>query len=269
MSTLCISELDILLVEPSAMQRKIMIQQLQDEKVMAIETASNVHEALQAMMRRQPDLVISALHFDDGSAASLLGAIRRLPDLAEIPFMLVSSETRKEQLEIFKQSGVVAILPKPFTRQHLGSALNATLDILDHDEIDLDFYDVERLRVLVVDDSRMARKLIRRVLGNLGIEHFIEAEDGSEAIELLKQETVDLVVTDYNMPEVNGVELTEHIRHSELLAHLPVMMVTSEANEAHLSQVAHSGVNALTDKPFEPETVKRLLVQLLNQGSAD
>ncbi len=265
MSSLCVSELDILLVEPSAMQRKIIMQQLQDEKVMTIDTASNMHEALEKIIRRPPDLVISALHFDDGTAVNLLGAIRRLPKLEELPFMLVSSETRKEQLEIFKQSGVVAILPKPFTRQHLGSALNATLDILGSDEIELEFYDVESLRVLVVDDSRMARKVIRRVLSNLGIENFFEACDGSEAIELLKRETVDLVVTDYNMPEVNGIELAEHIRHSEFLAHLPILMVTSEANEAHLSQVAHSGVNALTDKPFEPETVKRLLVQLLNQ----
>jgi len=180
--------------------------------------------------------------------------------------MLVSSETRKSHLEVFKQSGVVAILPKPFTRHHLGSALNATLDVLDSEHIELAYYDIESLRVLIVDDSRMARNLIRRVLSNLGIVHLIEAEDGREAINRLGSETVDLVVTDYNMPEVNGLELTEFIRHSELHAHLPVLMVTSEANEAHLSQVAQSGVNALTDKPFEPETVKRLLIQMLNQS---
>lgn len=266
MSTLCISELNILLVEPSALQRKIMIQQLQDEQVTAIDTAGTLHEALEKMLRVPPDLVISALHFDDGSAVELLGAMRRLPQLTEIPFMLVSSETRKSHLEVFKQSGAVAILPKPFTRQHLGSALNATLDILDADHIELEHYDIESLRVLVVDDSRMARNLIRRVLTNLGIQHFQEAEDGRKAIELLNRDPVDLVVTDYNMPEVNGLELTEFIRGSELHAHLPVLMVTSEANEAHLSQVAHAGVNALTDKPFEPETVKRLLVQLLDQS---
>ncbi|GAA0693371.1 response regulator [Marinobacterium maritimum] len=266
MSTLCISELNILLVEPSALQRKIMIQQLRDEQVTAIDTAASLHEALEKMLKVTPDLVISALHFDDGSAVELLGAMRRLPQLAEIPFMLVSSETRKDHLEVFKQSGVVAILPKPFTRQHLGSALNATLDILDPDHIELEHYDIENLRVLVVDDSRMARNLIRRVLGNLGIRHLLEATDGSEAMQVLARETVDLVVTDYNMPEVNGLELTEFIRRSELHAHLPVLMVTSEANEAHLSQVAHAGVNALTDKPFEPETVKRLLVQMLDQS---
>lgn len=266
MSALCISELNILLVEPSALQRKIMIKQLQDEQVTAIDTAASLHEALENMLRLPPDLVISALHFDDGSAVELLGAMRRLPQLAEIPFMLVSSETRKEQLEVFKQAGVVAILPKPFTRQHLGSALNATLDILDPDHIELENYDIENLRVLVVDDSRMARNLIQRVLTNLGIRHLLTAADGREAMQVLAREAVDLVVTDYNMPEVNGLELTEFIRHSELHGHLPVMMVTSEANEAHLSQVAHAGVNALTDKPFEPETVKRLLVQLLDQA---
>ncbi|MBV0932940.1 response regulator [Marinobacterium weihaiense] len=266
MSTLCISELNILLVEPSALQRKIITQQLQDEHVIAIDTATSLHEALESMLRVQPDLVISALHFDDGSATELLGAMRRLPALADIPFMLISSETRKSQLEIFKQSGTIAILPKPFTRHHLGAALNATLDVLDTDPVELEHYAIESLRVLVVDDSRMARKLISRVLTNLGIEHLFEAEDGRAAIELLGRETVDLVVTDYNMPEVNGLELTEYIRHSEFYAHLPVLMVTSEANEAHLSQVAHAGVNAMTDKPFEPENVKRLLVQMLDQS---
>lgn len=266
MSTLGVSELNILLVEPSAVQRKIMIQQLQDEQVMAIDTAANLHEALDKIMKVKPDLVISALHYDDGSAVELLGAIRRLPELADLPFMLVSSETRKPQLEVFKQSGVVAILPKPFTRQHLGSALNATLDLLGKDELGLEFYDVESLRVLIVDDSRMARKMIHRVLHNLGIVHLLEAADGREAIELLQRETVDLVVTDYNMPEVNGLELAEFIRHSELHSHLPILMVTSEANETHLSHVEHAGINALTDKPFEPETVKRLLVRLLDQS---
>jgi len=109
----------------------------------------------------------------------------------------------------------------------------------------------------------MARKVVSRVLGNLGVQRITEAADGSDAIELLSQQTFDMVVTDYNMPEVNGLELTEHIRQSDTYSHLPVMMVTSEANDAHLSHVAQSGVNAIADKPFEPELVKRLLARLL------
>lgn len=211
----------------------------------------------------RPDLVISALHFEDGTAVELLKQIRNDANLEDLPFMLISSETRREQLELFKQSGVVAILPKPFNRQHLGNAINATLDLLSAEELELELYDIDQLRVLVVDDSRMARKVVSRVLGNLGVQRITEAADGSDAIELLSQQTFDMVVTDYNMPEVNGLELTEHIRQSDTYSHLPVMMVTSEANDAHLSHVAQSGVNAIADKPFEPELVKRLLARLL------
>lgn len=263
MRSLSPSDLNILLVEPSAMQRKIIIQQLQKEQVEAIDQAKNSQQALERIRAVRPDLVISALHFDDGTGLDLLQAIRHTPELEELPFMLISSETRREQLEQFKQSGIVAILPKPFNRQHLGNAINSTLDMLTTEELELELYDIDQLRVLVVDDSRMARKVISRVLTNLGVTHITEAADGSEAITLLDQQTFDLVVTDYNMPEVTGVELTEHIRQSDSYSHLPVMMVTSEANDTHLSHVAQSGVNAIADKPFEPELVKRLLARLL------
>lgn len=263
MQTLSPGDLNIMLVEPSAMQRKVVIQQLQKEQVEAIDQAQNCQQALDRIRTVTPDLVISALHFEDGTGLDLLQAIRNDAALEELPFMLISSETRREQLEQFKQSGVVAILPKPFNRQHLGNAINSTLDLLSTEELELELYDIDRLRVLVVDDSRMARKVITRVLTNLGVVNISEAADGSEAIVKLGQQTFDLVVTDYNMPEVNGLELTEHIRQSDSYSHLPVMMVTSEANDAHLSHVAQSGVNAIADKPFEPEFVKRILARLL------
>jgi len=104
---------------------------------------------------------------------------------------------------------------------------------------------------------------------NLGVINITEACDGSEAIIKLGEQPFDLVVTDYNMPEVNGLELTEHIRQSDSYSHLPVMMVTSEANDAHLSHVAQSGVNAIADKPFEPEFVKRILGRLLEGDTED
>lgn len=265
MSRINTDDLHILLIEPSSTQRKIIMQQLSHEHVRAIDAVGTQAEAVAFLNRLRPDLVISSLYFEDGSADRLLQHIRATGSLSDLPFMLISSENRREQLEIFKQSGVVAILPKPFNRRHLASALNATLDLLDHDELELEMFDVDSIRVLVVDDSRMARRHIMRVLQNLGIRHLIEAADGREAIERLQREMVDLVVTDYNMPEVNGAELAEFIRHSELHAHLPIMMVTSEANDAHLRNISQSGVDALADKPFEPDTVKKLLVRILDR----
>lgn len=74
---------------------------------------------------------------------------------------------------------------------------------------------------------------------------------------------LDLVVTDYNMPEVNGQELTEFVREHSTLSNIPVLMVTSEANGTHLANIAQSGVNTLCVKPFELKSVKQLLFKLL------
>ena len=262
MSELDSSDLNILLVEPSAVQRKIIRNELNKERVEDIDEAATVADAQHRIAAIRPDLVISALYFPDGSAMDLLNSIRSNPEISDLPFMLISSETRHSELDQFKQSGVVAILPKPFGHDHLATALNSTLDLLSSDDLELEYYDATSLRVLVVDDSRMARKVIRRVLENLGIEHITEAADGSEAITLLP-EGFDLIITDYNMPEVNGLELTEAIRSSSEYSHLPILMVSSEANQAHLSNVAKAGVNAMTDKPFEPATVKKLLANIL------
>lgn len=259
------SDLAILLVEPSDLQRKIIIKHLKEEEIHKIEEADSVQSALRQIRDHRPDLIVSALHFADGTALELLRTLKNSASEADIPFMLVSSETRKAQLEEFKQSGVIAILPKPFTRLHLGKALNAALDLLSPSELQLTLYDVTDVRVLVVDDSRLARNHIKRVLSNLGIAQMVEAEDGQQAIDILKNQMFDLVVTDYNMPEVNGQELTEYIRQHSHQSHLPVLMVTSEANDTHLSNIAQSGVNALCDKPFEPETVRALLFNLLEQ----
>lgn len=264
MSSLSPADLNILLVEPSAMQRKVIRNELFREGVEAIDEVASIEDAIKRIHAVRPDLVICSLHFPDGSGLDLLQHIRQNKELSDMPFMLVSSETRHKELDKFKQAGVVAILPKPFTHEHLGVAINSTLDLLTNDELELEYYDAEALRILLVDDSRMARNVIRRVLENLNITHITEAADGSEAIQLLPA-GFDLIVTDYNMPEVNGLELAEYIRSSGDYAHLPILMVTSEASHAHLSNVAKSGVNAMTDKPFEPATVKQILIRLLNE----
>ncbi len=259
------ADLHILLVEPSVTQRNVITRELQLEGIHHIDSADSHSEALEKILVSAPDLVISSLHFKDGSALELLRHIKNDESIASLPFMLISSETRKAQLDQFKQSGVIAILPKPFTRANLGKALNATLDILMPEELELNLYDIHDLRVLIVDDSKLARNHIKRVLTNLGIQHFVEAEDGQAAITILDEKMFDLIVTDYNMPEVNGQELTEYIRNESDQSHVPVLMVTSEANDTHLSNIAQSGVNAMCDKPFEPQTVKKLLFQLLEQ----
>ncbi|WP_406666113.1 response regulator [Gallaecimonas sp. GXIMD1310] len=263
MQSLSPADLSLLLVEPSDTQRRVIARHLRQEGIDTLDSAATLAEAMAMITRNRPDLVLSALHFSDGTALDLVQQLRADSLLRDTPFVLVSSERRPAELEAFKQSGVVAILPKPFNREQLGLAINATLDLLAPQELELSHFDAQSLRVLVVDDSRLARRHIQRVLENLGIIQITQAEDGNEAINLLSEQMFDLVVTDYNMPNVNGRELTEHIRHHSAQSHLPVLMVTSEASGAHLANIAQSGVDAICDKPFEPSEVRQLLYKLL------
>ena len=159
MEKLSISDLHIVLVEPSDTQRKIITSLLMQENVREIDAVSSIEEARKAIESHSADLVVSAMYFEDGTAIELLKFIKDSTEYASIPFMLVSSENRTVKLEEFKQAGVAAILPKPFEPLHLSRALNASLDLINHDELDLDLFDVQEVRVLLVDDSRLARAI--------------------------------------------------------------------------------------------------------------
>ncbi len=259
------SELSILLIEPSVTQSKIIIKQLAKHGISEITLAKNLSEARDIISRHHYDLIASSMYFEDGTALDLLKEVKNSERNHESAFMLVSSEYKRKNLEEFKQSGVVAILPKPFTPEHLHAAINNTIDLLTVDEIELEYFDVHEIRVLLVDDSKLARNHIRRVLNNLGLLKVTEAVDGKEAIEILNNNMFDLIVTDFNMPEVDGRELTKYVREQSEQSHLPILMVTSESNDTHLANIEQDGVNALCDKPFEPEVVKQILYRLLDQ----
>lgn len=266
MEKLLLSDLNILLVEPSDTQRKIITSLLLKENVKEIDAVSTVAEAKAALKNHPADLVVSAMYFEDGTGLDLLKAIKEDNDLAATPFMLVSSENRLAKLEQFKQAGVAAILPKPFEPLHLSRALNASLDLINTDELDLELFDIHEVRVLLVDDSRLARNHIRRVLEGMGLRKIREAENGALALTFLKDESFDLVVTDYNMPEMDGRELSEFIRFNPETAHIPIIMVTSEsADSAHMTNIQQTGVNALCDKPFEATEVRAMLAALLSE----
>ncbi|HEX8988767.1 MAG TPA: response regulator [Rhodocyclaceae bacterium] len=257
--TAALSSLNVFLVEPSAAQARHIAGQLKELGIEQVRILGSAGEALAAMRESRPDVVISALYLPDMTGTDFVGAIRRERDLEHTAFILVSSETRPQALEPVRQAGVCAIVPKPFSREQLATALVTTLDFLHEDDDIACELDGEDLRVLIVDDSSSARKHTRRMLGNLGIERFIEAENGREAVAILADTQVDLVVTDYNMPEMDGRELVEYIRQQSWQNSVPVLMITSESNSARLAAVQESGVSGICDKPFEPGVIKRVL----------
>lgn len=264
MHSINICDLAILLIEPSNTQVKVIMQHLKAEGVVNVEGVSNGKSAFASLQRNQPDLIISSLYLPDMTAIELLEQIKQNDTLSHIPFMLISSETNFKTLDAIRQAGVVAILPKPFAAQDLKNALRSTIEFIDPLEIDLEHYDIENVRVLVVDDSKLARKHICRVLNNMGIVQITEAFDGKQAAEIFaeSEEAFDLIITDLNMPVMDGQALIQFIRQDLNNTIVPILMVTSEQNETRLSNVQKSGVSGICDKPFDPETVREMLFRV-------
>lgn len=266
MHTIHISDLAILLIEPSSTQLKVIMQRLHSEGIAFIEGVASGSEALTNLQTYHPDLIISSFYLPDMTASELIQHIKNDETLSDIPFMLVSSESRYEVLDAIRQAGVVAILPKPFAQQDLKNALRTTIEFIDPEEISLENYDIENLRALVVDDSNLSRKHICRVLNNMGILQITQAEDGKQAADLFVQDedAYDLIVTDLNMPVMDGQALIKFIRQDLGNSRIPILVVTSEHNKTRLSNVYKAGVSGICDKPFDPQSVKEMLFRVMD-----
>ncbi|MDO6513438.1 MULTISPECIES: response regulator [unclassified Neptuniibacter] len=261
-----LSSLYVTVIEPSKVQRQIITGHLNSFGIEQIEEFEEARPALNHMLSSPPDLVLSSMHLPDITGTELVTQMRGLNTLQDITFLLVSSETHYRYLEPIRQAGAIAILPKPFSREEMGVALRSTLDYITDFESESDNDDYEALNVLIVDDSSLSRKYIQQMLKSLSIHSIQTAKDGSEALELINQGNLfDLIITDYNMPNIDGKELTEHIRTASEQPTVPILMMTSEQNESRLAAIQSAGVSALCSKPLSYDTVKHLIEQLVTE----
>ncbi len=121
---------------------------------------------------------------------------------------------------------------------------------------------VEDTKFLVVDDFSTMRRIVRNLLKELGFSHFTEAEDGVVALNKLRAEKFDFVVTDWNMPNMSGIELLRAIRADARLKHLPVLMVTAEAKRENIIEAAQAGASGYVVKPFTAATLDEKLKKI-------
>lgn len=124
------------------------------------------------------------------------------------------------------------------------------------------------IKVLVADDFATMRKIVRNVLKQVGFEDIIEAEDGAVALQILKQEKVGLVVTDWNMPNMSGLELLQNIRKNPETAKMPVLMVTAEGLKENVLEAVKAGVNNYVVKPFTAEVLQEKIETIFRKLAA-
>ena len=120
------------------------------------------------------------------------------------------------------------------------------------------------MKFLVVDDFATMRRIVRNLLKELGFSNVQEADDGVAALALLRRETFDFVATDWNMPNMTGIELLRAIRADAELKHLPVLMITAEAKKENIVEAAQAGASGYIVKPFTSGTLDEKLKKIFN-----
>ncbi|WP_076416940.1 MULTISPECIES: chemotaxis response regulator CheY [Colwelliaceae] len=123
----------------------------------------------------------------------------------------------------------------------------------------------KNMKVLVVDDFSTMRRIVKNLLRDLGFTNIQEADDGNTALPMLQSGEFDFVVTDWNMPGMQGIDLLKAIRADASLSHIPVLMVTAEAKKEQIVMAAQAGVNGYIVKPFTAATLKTKLDKIFER----
>ena len=124
------------------------------------------------------------------------------------------------------------------------------------------------MKILVVDDFSTMRRIIKNILRELGYHNVEEAEDGAVALDKLRGGGFDFVVTDWNMPNMPGIDLLKAIRADESLMHIPVLMVTAESQKENVVQAVEAGVNNYIVKPFTATALKERIDLILEKAKS-
>lgn len=125
---------------------------------------------------------------------------------------------------------------------------------------------MSEIRTLIVDDSSVMRKIVERALRQAGLDPLVvhEAGSGSEGLEVLKAKPVDLILSDINMPSMDGLEFLRQIRAQQLAPGVPVVMITTESSEEHVKAAIQAGARGYIRKPFTAEQVKERVLPLVS-----
>jgi len=121
------------------------------------------------------------------------------------------------------------------------------------------------MKILIVDDFSTMRRIIKNLLRDLGFTNTSEADDGLTALPMLQQGNFDFLVTDWNMPGMEGIELLKRVRADENLKSLPVLLVTAEAKKEQIVEAAQAGVNGYIVKPFTSGTLKEKIEKIFER----
>jgi two-component system chemotaxis response regulator CheY len=124
--------------------------------------------------------------------------------------------------------------------------------------------------ILVVDDSDTMRAVIKKTVGMTGVQigELFEAGNGNEALKILEEQWVDVVLSDINMPEMSGIEFLQEAKKDNVLRDIPVIFLSTESSQARMDEAKALGAAGYVKKPFQPAQIKEMLLDILNKAYA-
>jgi len=121
------------------------------------------------------------------------------------------------------------------------------------------------VRILTIDDSTTMRRIIINTLARIGYKDVVQADNGKTGLQKLEEGGVDVIITDWNMPEMDGLEFVKRVRSGGAHKDVPILMVTTNAAKEDIVEALQAGVNNYVVKPFTPETLKEKIEMLINR----
>ncbi len=256
----------VLIVEPSRVQAGIIRKYLEPQGIMVTANVATGADAIAAIHKERPSAILSSMHLADMTGIELASKIRNDFPRPAPGFVLITSESEGKDTGKLSQLNRVVLLAKPFNAEQLAASVNL---VTGQSALSMTMAgpaiqkkDRSRLRVLVVDDSGTARLNERMILNSLGFTQICEAADGAQAIAAATREAFDLIVTDYNMPLLDGHALVSYLKQTPSTASVPIVMVTTETDSKILDRVRQLGVDAIFPKAFPKEEVGALVNRL-------
>jgi len=221
--------------------------------------AENHVDALEEIGKQKPDLILLDIMMPEVSGFELLERLKSDSSLAPIPVIMISALNDAESIVRCVRLGAADYLAKPFFTEKLKKRI--------HKHLVLKKVTIRLQKVLVVDQSVRTRKMIKRTLGRLDfhLNYIQEVEDGELALKLLNNGVFDLIICDWDPPQIDGINLLRTVRADPLYPGVPFLMMARQAGKEKIMEAIKLGVSQFLAKPFN----EHLLEDKINQALQD
>jgi two-component system chemotaxis response regulator CheY len=230
-----------------------------------VKASHNPGKALLEIVHWHPDAIISNIDIGEITGFDLCLLLKMMPEHAAIPFIILSSKESDIVKEQMVSVGADYYIPKD--SRIAVNAYQTLLKVLHKEEeeqvVPADKKLCNRDGVLVVDDSAVIRRIVCNILTTLGVSKIGQAGHGKDALDQLDKQAYSMVLTDWNMPYMNGLELTQTLRARPETRDIPIIMLTTEGAHAERVEAEAAGVNKLVSKPFTRDHFRTVLKDFL------